>query len=328
MEGGAIERLPVIPRGLKGRVRGALEGAAILGGARPDVIWTSAGEAIMPYLWSQFGPLRRPLVLDLDWTLAQQEAMAHHYFHRPPKHGPRWVIARLQERLLWSQVTMFTPWSNWAADSLRRQGVPNARIRVLPPGIDLDQWRPPPGGRSAGEGPLRLLFVGGDFVRKGGDLLLAAMLTNLRGRCELDIVTRDAVEPVSGVRIHRAEPNSEVLRRLYAAAELFVMPTRAECFGISTIEAMASGLPVIVGNVGGVSDIVVHQETGWRIEPTPAALARAIEDALAARERLPAMGKQARVDAEARFDGRRNDGRIIDLLLGETARFRRQKMRA
>jgi glycosyltransferase involved in cell wall biosynthesis len=315
VEGGAIERLPAIGRGLKGRLRGTAEAAALAVTPRPDAIWTSAGEVLLPFLWSQVGPLRRPMVLDLDWTLAQQESMASHYFSRPPKTGPRWTLARLQERLLWSRVTVFTPWSTWAADSLRRQGVPDERARVIPPGIDLEQWRPPPGGRRAGTGPLRLLFVGGDFVRKGGDLLIAAMRGTLRDRCELDIVTRDTVEPAPGVRVHRAEPNSDLLRRLYGEAEVFVMPTRAECFGIATIEAMASGLPVIVGDVGGVRDIVDDGETGWLIPPDGAALVAAVERAHAQRTTLAAMGEHGRRVAEARFDGRRNDERIVDLLV-------------
>ena len=68
-------------------------------------------------------------------------------------------------------------------------------------------------------------------------------------------------------RVHRAEANSPLLRQLYADADLFVMPTRAEAFGIVTVEAMASGLPVIVGDVGGGRSIVDHGKTGWLIPP-------------------------------------------------------------
>lgn len=315
VDGGRIERLPLLPRGWRGRLRGATEAAAVLEAPRPDVIWTSAGEVVAPFLLAQSKSRQAPLVLDLDWTLEQQESIAPDYFGRPPKRGLRRIVARIQEQLLWQRVTLFTPWSTWAADSLRRQGVPDQRILVLPPGIDLDQWRPPTAGRHPQEGPLRLLFVGGDFRRKGGDILLAAIRTALRGRCELDIVTRDPVEPAPGVRIHRAEPNSELLRRLYAEADVFVMPSRAECFGIATIEAMASGLPVIVGDVGGVRDIVQDGETGWLVRPNLPALIQALENALAYRSALPEIGDRGRRRAKSRFDGRQNDTRVVDLLV-------------
>jgi glycosyltransferase involved in cell wall biosynthesis len=321
VDDGLIERAPLLSPGVKGRARAVLEAAPLASLPRPDVIWSGAVEVAVPHLWAQLGPMRRPLVLDLDWTLEQQEEMAPIYFNRPPKRGVRAAVARLMERALWQRVTLFTAWSRWAADSLRRQGVPDARIRVLPPGVDLDLWRPRPGERPAGGG-LRLLFVGGDFRRKGGHLLLDVFRERLAGTCELDVVTRDQVPPAPGVRVHRAEPNSPALRALYARADVFVMPTRAECFGIATIEAMASGLPVIVGDVGGARDIVDHGETGWLIDPTGPALAGAVEQALAQRDRLPAMGRRARAVVEERFDGVRNDAVLVDLLLEQAARFR------
>lgn len=319
VDGGIIERTPLLPAGIKGRARAVIEGGRFAALPRPDAIWTSAPDAILPYLWAQAGPLRRPLVLDLDWTLEQQEAFAPVYFGRPAKLGLPLSLARRQERLAWSSVTLFTPWSNWAADSLRRQGIADDRIHVLPPGVDLQRWSPSP-RLTRDDGPLRLLFVGGDFVRKGGDLLLEVMRSRFAGRCELDIVTREPVTPTPGVRVHRSEAGSPLLRELFAAADLFVMPSRAECFGIATIEAMACGLPVIAGNTGGAADIVKHGDTGWLIEPSAAALSAALDQALAHPDRLPVMGRRGRSVTEQRFDGQRNDSRAVDLVLAAIAR--------
>jgi glycosyltransferase involved in cell wall biosynthesis len=321
VDGGALERVPAVPAALKGRARAALEAAAFATLPRPDVIWSSAREAVAPYLWAQLGGLRRPLVLDFDWTLEQQEALAPIYFGRPSKRGIRLAIARLQERFLWRSVTIFTPWSQWAADSLRRQGVAEDRIRVIPPGVDLEEWQPRREARRKNHERLRLLFVGGDFARKGGDILLDVFRARFADRCELDVVTREALEPPPGVRLHRAEPNSPLLKELYTQADIFVLPTRAECFGIATVEAMASGLPVIAGDVGGAKDIVDDGETGWLIEPTAVGLAGALEDALRRRERLWTMGRRARLVAETRFDGRANDGAVVDAVLEAWDRF-------
>ncbi len=326
IEGGAIERLPLAPASLKGRARAVLQAAPLAGFPRPDVIWTGVHEVVTPYLWAQLGPLRRPLVLDLDWTLEQQEQLAPVYFGREPKRGRRLGMARLLEQALWRSVSLFTPWSQWAADSLRRQGIPDERIAVLPPGVDLERWRPPPERRSGDDGPLRLLFVGGDFVRKGGDILLDVFQRRFADRCTLDVVTRDDVPVVPGVQVQRSAPNSALLQELYGRADLFVMPTRAECFGIATVEAMASGLPAIVGDVGGARDIVTHGETGWLIEPTHDALGAALERALAVRDQLPIMGQRARGVAEQRFDGKRNDRIIVDLLVDQAARGRRPQI--
>lgn len=316
-EGGRIERLPALPAAAKGRIRSVMESAPLAALPRPDAIWTSVSEVLEPHLWSLVGPSRRPVIYDLDWTLDQQEAWAHIYFRRRPKRGLRLALARAGERAFFSRVTLFTPWSAWAANGLRAAGVEDDRILELPPGVDLDQWHPHPELRHGEAERLpRLLFVGGDFRRKGGDLLVEACRTVFRGRCELDIVTRDpAVTPGPGIRVHAAEPNSPLLRDLYARADLFVMPSRAECFGIATVEALASGIPVIAGDVGGARSIVDPGETGWLVEPTSDGIVAGLQQALADPVRLAAMGRAARRAAERRFDGRANDARLVGILV-------------
>lgn len=314
--GGFVERLPGVPRSLRGRIRAAASARGFARLPRPDVIWTSVVQPIVPHLWAQIGHLRRPVILDLDWTMAQRETMAAIYFNRPPRTGISLWLARKQERATWNQVAMFTPWSRWAADSLEAQGVDSRRIRVLPPGVDLDRWVPNAERWAAlsADAPLRLLFVGGDFERKGGNLMLGAVAA-MQGKVELDIVTQRPVAPAPHVRVHRASPNSPGLLDLFARAQVFVSPTYADCFGIATIEAMASGLPTIVSDVGGAADIVDHGQTGLLIQPDANSLAAALTWALDHREHLAGIGMAGRLRAEQRFDGLRNDRAIADLAL-------------
>ncbi len=318
--GGRLERLP-IPGAITGRARALVE-ARPFASARADITWTSCLELALPYLPARLGPRARPLVVETDWTLAQQESMAASYFAREPRRGLRLRLSQVQERLLFSQVSLFITFSNWAADGLRALGIQDGRIRVVHPGLDLAAWNPsPPSPRN--DAPLRMLFVGGDFARKGGDILLDLMRGPLAGRCELDIVTRDAVGAAPpGVRVHRLETNSGELRALYQRADLFVMPTRAEAFGLVSVEAMASGLPVIVSDVGGARDIVEPGRTGWLIQPTAADTLAAIEHALSLGDTLGDIGRRGRARAECLFDGARNDRVLVDLMLEQVARHR------
>lgn len=313
-DGGWIERLPALPRGLRGRARALTEGASFAGAARYDVVWTSSPEVLAAYAWSLAGPFRRPLILELDWTLAQRESMARAYYGRAPREGLRLRTAEWQQAAAFGRVSLCIAWSNWAAQGLADVGVERRRIRVIPPGVDLAHWRIGRGPRD-NTAPLRLLFVGGDFRRKGGPSLVELVAGRFGGRCELDIVTREDVEPAPGVRVHRCEPNSPELLRLYEQADLFVLPTSAECFGIATVEALASGLPVIVTDTGGAGDIVDDGQTGWLIEPGAASLGAALERAIERRAQLPAMGARGREVASVRFDGARNDRLVVDSLL-------------
>ncbi len=78
---------------------------------------------------------------------------------------------------------------------------------------------------------------------------------------------------------------------------------------------MASGLPVIVSNVGGAPDIVEHGKNGLLIEPTSESLVAALQWAIDRRANLPEIGAAGRIRAEQRFDGYRNDRVIADLAL-------------
>ena len=325
---GAFERLGIIPRPIAGRLRALREAAPFASIPRPDVIWLSATEVVAPYLWSQAGTLRRPVVVDLDATSTQLDSMAPWYFGRPPKGRLRRKASLLNESVVRRFASAFTPWSQWAASGLRSEGVPAERIHVIPPGVDLCAWRPAP-RRVVGpdSGPLRLLFVGSDFERKGGDMLLDVLRGPLGTQLELDVVTRDNVVTQRNVRVHRAEPNTDALKTLYARADLFVMPTRAECFGIAAVEAMACGLPVIIGDVGGTRDIVDCGVSGWVIEPTTTALHRVLSTAIRDSNRLRSMGSAARRVAEQRFDGTRNDRLVVDLLC-QVAQDRREAGRS
>jgi glycosyltransferase involved in cell wall biosynthesis len=257
------------------------------------------------------------MVLDLDATDAQLESMAPQYFGRKPRTGVRQQLSNAVESRVFHQATLFTPWSTWAAEGLRNAGVDAERIVVRPPGVDLDLWRP--AMRASGERPLRLLFVGGDFERKGGDLLLEVLRAG-EIPLETTLVTHGEVGDLpAGARMLRAGPNSPELRQAYEWADIFVMPTRADCFGIATIEAMATGLPVIAGNVGGASDIVEDGVTGWLIEADQRALFLALQRAVEHRDLLPGMGALGRTRAEEHFDSRRNDAAVIDLLVSLAA---------
>jgi glycosyltransferase involved in cell wall biosynthesis len=83
--------------------------------------------------------------------------------------------------------------------------------------------------------------------------------------------------------------------RFFAALDLFIMPSRAEAWGLAALEAMAYGVPVIASDVGGLAEIVNPAE-GGRLVPAgdATALADAIKTAAADREHLRAAGIKGR----------------------------------
>lgn len=275
------------------------------------------------------GLMRRvPSVISLDATPLQYDALGAFYGHTPSG-NPR--IEALKKRLnvrAFAVAQSIVTWSEWAKGSLVADyGVAAKKITVIPPGIDIARWsRDPQLPRVTG--PTTLLFVGGDFERKGGASLLEAwkmLPSTVRPNAELHIVTktwtgeqeqeqrRNNSESMANVFVHRGvQPNSSVLRELYQRADLFVFPTRGDCLPLAVLEAMAAGLPVITTAVGALPEAVRHGQTGWivPVDDTAAlteAMATLINDAILRRT----LGVQAGEAARTRFDGTRNYQALI-----------------
>ena len=261
---------------------------------------------------------RIPTLLSLDATPRNFDRIGAAYGHASG--SDTWLERRkfAWHRRLFAQATELIAWSEWAKMSLVQEyGVPEGKIQVIPPGIDLKLWEDRR-DRTAPEGPLRLLFVGGDFERKGGPLLLEAFRNGLANTCTLDIVTQapeveTELQGEERIRVHRGlTANSERLRSLYAQANLFVLPTRGDCLPLAILEALASGLPVVATEVGALSEAVIEGENGLLVPPGDLkALSQAILALASDPLQRQAYARAARQHAESRFDARRNYGMIL-----------------
>ena len=259
---------------------------------------------------------RMPSVVSLDATPLQYDALGAFYGHTPSGNARLEALKkRLNQRAFRSARHLVT-WSQWAKDSLVADyGVPADKITVIPPGIDTARWD---FDRSAPRpGPVNLLFVGGDFARKGGDTLLEAFARLPRSLdVHLHIVTktRGVGNNLPGVTVrHDVQPNSERLLELFAQADLFVFPTRGDCLPLAVMEALAAGLPVVTTTVGALPEAVTHGETGWIVPPDdPDALSGALT-ALSGDGPLRArLARQARAVGRERFDATKNYGRLVE----------------
>ena len=255
-----------------------------------------------------------PSVVSLDATPVQYDALGAFYGHVPSANPRLEALKKRLNQRAFGAARHLVAWSEWAKTSLVTDyGVAPDKILVIPPGIDTARWRCERTQRPSG--PVKLLFVGGDFARKGGDTLLEAFECLPPGLAHLSIVTKTGGvgEGLRDVSVWRdVAPNSDTLLRLYAEADLFVFPTRGDCLPLAVMEALTAGLPVITTTVGALPEAVTHAETGWIVPPdNPSALSEALRTLAgdgALRTRLSA---QAAAVGQARFDARTNYGRLI-----------------
>ena len=259
-----------------------------------------------------------PTVISLDATPINYDSLGESYGHGRQAAAVERAKFALDRRALRSARAVVA-FSSWAADSVVDDyGVPQDRVRVIPSGVDLDVFGPEDGHRRPG--PLRILFVGGDFVRKGGaDLLEAVAL--LGTEVEVDVVTAEVpaqLPPGVTVRTHTGlRPESAELAALYRGSDVFCFPSYGDCSPRVVAEAMASGLPVVATDVGAVGEMVVDGHNGLLVPVrSPDRLADALGRLAARPEDRRAMGDAGLRLARAHHDAARNAELLFDLMRG------------
>jgi glycosyltransferase involved in cell wall biosynthesis len=163
-------------------------------------------------------------------------------------------------------------------------GVDEARVRIIPNGIDVEKFRAACGVSALeikkrmglGEGPVVGIVARLSEV-KGHRYLIEAMARVSSGIPGAQLLIagsgKDRKELVQLARVHGVEGSTVFIddtwdsREVYRVIDVFVMPSLQEGLGLALMEAMASGRAVVGSNVGGIKTLIEHERTGVLVEP-------------------------------------------------------------
>jgi alpha-1,6-mannosyltransferase len=325
--GGRIHRTRGIPVSRKGgyrQIADFFEVKRVLEAERPDVI--EIGSAYLD-CWLALGA-------GLDWA-----PVVSGFYHADfPDSYMAPAVSGLPRALgqpfvdFWKRYVKFTygrfdvtcVTSRYIERKLRAFGVDNTFL--VPLGVDADHFRPALRDeavrRAHGVGPgERLALCVGRFSSEKGVDVLCEAIVRLAGRDGLHILlvgdgplerqVRDAAAANPRARILGYVSDRDVLARLHAAADVFLAPGPYETFGLSALEALSSGVPVVAAASGGAAETVGASAAGRLFKPHDAAdFVRCLEHLLA--DDLEALGRRARRFVE---DGYSWDGtfrRMVD----------------
>lgn len=206
-----------------------------------------------------------------------------------------------EEQVIGCSDAVFASGAVEADQLMSLYGVSPERIEILTPGVDLAFFSP--GQRWAarqaiGLGPQPvLLFVGRIQPLKGADLAVDALarlrhedavlvivggpsgLDGVAAMCELqDLIARHGLQ--NRVRFVEPQPH-HLLSTYYRAADVCLVPSRSESFGLVALEAAACGTPVVATDVGGLRNNVDHGVTGFLVgRRDPVEFAARVDDVL------------------------------------------------
>jgi glycosyltransferase involved in cell wall biosynthesis len=174
----------------------------------------------------------------------------------------RWRKRRFAEEIAGADRIMML--SSYHQRTFEAAGIDSAQLFMATPGVDLELFTP---GRSGREGPFRVLFCGQITQRKGISYLVEAFRKAELERAELVFAGRPVGTRhpwIDEPRVRHIRPVARPrLVDIYRRADVIVLPSLIESFGLTAIEGMACGLPAIVSEHTFAHDVIEHGIDGW-----------------------------------------------------------------
>ncbi len=247
------------------------------------------------------------LTLGIDATSAQAKAQRNGIGADEARRRFRPLLEL--EAKVFAGVDGVVSMNQWAVDDLDE--ATRAKTVVIAPSVPVH----PSVHVGPDDGPVKLLFVGNDWVRKGGPRLLAWHQERYQGRAELHVCSADApVDPgLADVVWHGATPHDELLTAILPEMDALVLPTRSDMSPWAVVEAAAAGLPVVSSHIGAIGEIIEHGSTGHLLEPDDdAGFVAALDAIVGDADHRAGLRDAARARAEVHLDHQRLGDLLVD----------------
>lgn len=201
-------------------------------------------------------------------------------------------------------IAVFTEWARQSV--IHDYGIHEGKVSVIPPGARLSTFLQPHFDERRIP---KLLFIGGDFERKGGWDVLDVFTKYFSDMAELHILTKEKLKIQNkNVHVHCGVlPYTLRWHQLIRDADILVVPSYAEPYGLVFQEAAGYGLALIGSRVGGIPEIIVEHQTGFLVDAgSREDLRSRIECLVVDPQRLLTMRRRSLEIATERFDAEKN----------------------
>lgn len=254
----------------------------------------------------RFPNARLAVSIDLTWRLVSSEAR----YRLSPLFEP---LFRLEHRIF-QESDVVLSFSDWAANSvIQDYNIAPSKVQVVRQGMEL----PAQISSSHSNDQFEIGFIGNDFARKGGDVLLQIHQEHFTERAHLTLITDTPLptDRLKNVTVRNAVPWEELMTKVLPRFDLFVLPSRFDYSPYVIIEAKAMGIPVIATKTGAIPEMIHEGDDGFTVALDDADdLTAKISWVLEHPDVLIQMGQRARANATKEYHAERNYHRLFDIL--------------
>lgn len=288
---------------------------------KPDLVIVSKSYQYVPLLRLMRGFIRTPVIYlmhNLEWMVLGNKLKAFMY-----KVYVRWLLGMAS--VIWVN-------SSNTEEAIEGIGINRDRICLISPGFNKNPVSLP--DRSRRDGPVRLLCVGSISPRKAQHVLINACTYLDRGSYKMEfagsiesdekyvVSVQDLIKEknLSDSIMVLGELSGEDLERAYMNADILVHPAIWEAFGMSIIEGMWYGLPVIASDIAAIPELVRDGVNGLLTPPGNAEkLASTMKNLIRNRELRLHMGEESRMFSERMSDWNDTGKEFMELVIKAAA---------
>jgi glycosyltransferase involved in cell wall biosynthesis len=264
-----------------------------------DVLFVSASSQMIAYLKTDI-----PVIYMTDATFQQLQGY-YSYFSNLAGYNIRQGIAL--DKKAFQKITHCMLASEWCKMSaINDYGITTKKITVAPFGANMDFIPTEKDLQSNSNGKFRLLFLGVEWDRKGGDIALEAFRLLQRKGINVELYIIGCIPPydisheknitVIPFLNKNKEDDFQQLHKIFLETTILFLPTRAECAGVVFSEASAYCTPCVTTDTGGVTTYVKNDINGYTLtsQAGPAEYANLLEKILIDKDLLNRLKKSSR----------------------------------
>jgi glycosyltransferase involved in cell wall biosynthesis len=212
-------------------------------------------------------------------------------------------------------------WSNWARNGYVKDGVDPSKIAVIPPPFPLVDDRHE-------HKSVNILFLGRDYDRKGGDIAVEVFRKLEKRLDDVRLIYVGRVPDPKVLKFLKTDPRvihyeyatqHDLANIIFPVSDILLLPCRAEAYGMSALEALSRGIPVVSTNISALPEILSHNNTGYLCRPEDLdSFTQRTERLVADSDMRISFGTRARAFVSQRFNPERIGHQIYSLYLNGT----------